>query len=283
MIVFISACSLPFQGDLFSVTAQKRIYTITVKAGGGGLVSIGSSSNSSFSMTANNEEVIGLLALPSTGYYFGSWAIEGAGSLGDSSKAETSFAVRGGNATVSANFTIYTYDVAMGSASSMGETTPAASSVSRIDYGSSLALVAKAAADCYFQSWSATPSANVTFAQAGSASTKATIYGPATISAIFASTKAGVSQTTPASASVAIAGPTEIGSSGGSWTASLSGASGSLSYQWYIDGSTISGASAATYSGTAGVGTGRHIIGCLVTVNGAYSYSGSLTFTAAGM
>ena len=157
-----------------------------------------------------------------------------------------------------------------------------------LSYGASTTIAATPASGYNFSGWTVTNgAANATIGNAANASTTVTLTGAATLTAAFTvdSGSAGGGGTgVPGNVSVAVSGASSITASGGSWTAVVSGTSGTLSYMWFVDGSMIAGATSAAYMGTAGVSNGTHTIGCLVTVDGVYSYSSnSYIFTASGM
>jgi len=97
----LAAC----RNGLLSVAEQKRSYSLSVRAGAGGLVRSTGAAGSTLSEKGENGDSLSLTAIPASGYGFAGWAIaSGRGKLGNAASATTSFTIDGADASLIASF-----------------------------------------------------------------------------------------------------------------------------------------------------------------------------------
>ena len=126
---------------------------------------------------------VSITATPGAGYSFSSWSASPSGSVSFSnpSSASTTMTINGAG-TITATFTQITYQVTFASVGS-GTTNPIGTQT--YSAGQGVSITATPITGYSFSSWSASPSASVTFGNATAASTTATIKGNGTLTASF--------------------------------------------------------------------------------------------------
>jgi 6-phosphogluconolactonase len=103
------------------------------------------------------------------------------------------------------------------------------------------------------------------------------------ISALLtADASAAINTVTPTQYLVTISGPAEVGKGGTAVPFTSTYAGTASSYQWYVDGTTVTGATSSSLSlNVSGLGLsfGQHTLGLNVTDSNGIVYSGTSTFT----
>ncbi len=158
-----------------TATFTQTDYQVSFTTSGGGSGSTISPSTSG-SYTAG--QPVTIKATVGSGYTFSGWSATGSITFADATSASTTATVNGAG-TVTATFTQITYQVVFGT-SGTGTTSP--SGTQNIPAGP-VSIVATAGTNYQFSGWSATGS--ITFADATSASTTATVNGAGTVTATF--------------------------------------------------------------------------------------------------
>jgi flagellin-like protein len=176
---FMTTTGKPGSGGSTTPTPQPVTYAVTFVLGTGGL-----SMNPVGAQTVGG--TIAITATETTGYHFTSWSSStGSITFADANLATTSATINGAG-TVTANFAADTvqYSVTFALGANGATITPTAGPHT-YDAGSVVNIVATANSGYHFSSWSST-SGSITFANANSASTTATIGAAGTVTANFA-------------------------------------------------------------------------------------------------
>ncbi|MFZ2235167.1 MAG: choice-of-anchor D domain-containing protein [Dokdonella sp.] len=207
-----------------SVTANFAIntYQLSVVAGTGGTITVPASSP----VTVNHGDATTITAVASAGYTFSGWAVTaGTGSIASAGSASTTITLTSGDATVTASFTLNTYQLSVVAGTGGTITVPASSPVT-VNHGDATTITAVANAGYTFSGWAVTAGTG-SIASAGSASTTITLTaGNATVTATFTADP-GVLTISPTSV---MFGNQAVGSASGAMTVTL-GNSGNTSLQ----------------------------------------------------
>jgi hypothetical protein len=177
-----------------TITANFITYPVTFSSSGGGT---GSSTNPSGSQTYKPGQSVPISATAGSGFRFTNWTVTGTITITDTTSSSTSALINGAG-TITANFVPITYNVLF-AATGKGTISPAAGSKT-YNAGQTIPISANPSSGYSFSNWVSTGS--ITFANAASTSTSATINGNGTITAIFLQNSYGLTVTTVGSGDV---------------------------------------------------------------------------------
>ncbi len=167
-------------------SSGSTLYQVTFGTSGGGGDSTTSPSTTQF-YTAGQQ--VGIGATAASGYTFSSWTTTGPITVADASSASTTATVNGAG-TITAIFTQTNYQVTFSTSGGGSDSTTSPSGTESYTAGQQVSISATTGADHTFSDWSATGS--ITFADASSASTTATVNGGGTITANFVNSVASI-------------------------------------------------------------------------------------------
>jgi hypothetical protein len=170
--------------DNIVVQGPAVTYSLTVSAGPGGTITAPATSPT----VVNQGVATTIAAAPSAGYNFVNWTVtSGAASIANPTSASTSVTLNSGNATVTANFAIKTYQLTVLAGTGGTRTAPAASPVT-VNHGVATTIAASPNSGYAFANWTIT-SGTAAIANPSSAGTTVTLTGGnATIQANFTAT-----------------------------------------------------------------------------------------------
>ena len=180
-----------------------QLYTVSVADDGNGTATVGGSSSAKISQGSTAS----IVATPSTGYAFDYWEVT-AGEISETAASLTAsdtVTPTGSTAavTLTAHFKPSNFTVNIVTSVTGGTASPASYSGLEVGDQRSITATATPNTNYVFANWTASPAANIVFADASSASTTFTANGPATITPTFTtetlysvSVTNGIAQTT---------------------------------------------------------------------------------------
>ncbi len=182
-ISYNTADTFTSAGTNVTLYAQWSIntYQLSVVAGTGGTITAPPSSP----VTVNHGAATTITAVADAGYTFSGWAVTtGTGSIANAGNASTTITLTAGDATVTASFTLNTYQLSVVAGTGGTITAPPSSPVT-VNHGAATTITAVADAGYTFSGWAVTTGTG-SIANAGNASTTITLTaGDATVTASF--------------------------------------------------------------------------------------------------
>ncbi len=156
-------------------------YQLSVVAGTGGTITAPPASP----VTVNHGAATTITAMANAGYTFSGWVVgPGTGSIANAASASTTITLTAGDATVTANFTLNTYQLSVVAGTGGTITAPPTSPVT-VNHGAATTITALADAGYTFSGWVVGPGTG-SIANAANASTTITLTaGDATVTANF--------------------------------------------------------------------------------------------------
>jgi hypothetical protein len=99
--MILAAC----RDGIFSAATQEKSYSITVKAGDGGIIRSSDRTGATLKLAGAKDDKLQLTAIPNSGYAFAGWSIaSGSGRLDANSEATTTYIIGDADASVTASF-----------------------------------------------------------------------------------------------------------------------------------------------------------------------------------